>query len=266
MLTKQKGKSNTPSQAIHNAYNHNARRIICISTALTALLCKISLQFCCEFIDNNRFNILLIRNVARLIKIPTSILYILHSAFTLQKLIEECKNPNGKKEVVKIVGKSANLVNSVIELLMSVKIIHFLAGNDSDIIRHIGLTSTILFVFISEPISYYYSFKKYNDPNNNPDESAKHRKALIINTLTFSLDLLNFILKRVETPTIPINLGCGIIYNFNLSVTVGIIYSAVFLMLNVEKLFNQPINGTDPSTTVDHAHTNGHVMNDGAEL
>ncbi len=257
MPSKLKKESNTPAQKVHDIYNHDFRKVICITTGLTALLCKISLQFCCEFIDNNRSNISFIKNVARWGKFPTSTLYIVHSAFILRDLVKDYKDPKGKKELAKILGKSANLASSTIEALMMLKIIHFCTGSNTDIISYINLTSTILFLFISEPISYYYTCKKYLD-NKDPEKSAECKKDLIISTLTLSLGLLNFILRRIETPTIPINLGNGIIYNFNLSVTVSIIYSAVFLAVQLDKLFNQPIND-DPSTELDGAN---HIRHD----
>ncbi|BET32178.1 hypothetical protein wHma_04560 [Wolbachia pipientis] len=81
-----------------------------------------------------------------------------------------------------------------------------------------------------------------------------------------SLGLLNFILRRIETPTIPINLGNDIIYNFNLSVTVSIIYSAVFLAVQLDKLFQQPVND-DPSTELDDVHNiNGHSNDSTVEV
>lgn len=270
MLSSSKGKSNTFQQRVHNAYKSDIKKVICITTSLTVLLCKISLQFCREFIDNNRSNIFLARDVARLVKFPTLILYIAHSAFTLQNLIEDYRNPKGKKELAKIIGKSASLASSTIETLMMSKVIHFLTRGNADVISHIYLTSTILFLFISEPISYYYTYKKYQDAHKKcqdkkganesaerKKELAKCKKDLIISTLTLSLGLLNFVLKRIETATIPINLGNGIIYNFNLSVTVSIIYSAVFLAVQFDKLFNQPVND-DPSTELVDAHNNSH--------
>lgn len=260
MLGSAKGNPTALSQVVRDAYRHDARRWICVLTGLTTLLCKISLQFCCEFIDNNRSNITLTRDIARFLKLPTSILYIAHSAFTLQSLIENYKDPK-KRQLAKIIGKSANLANSIIEVLMLLKVIHFFAGYNSNVVGHFGLASTVLFLFISEPISYYYTWKKYLD-NKDPNKSSECRKDLMISTLTFSLGLLNFILKRVEITTIPMDLGNGVIYNFNLSITIGIMYSAVFLILNVEKLFNQPINGADSSFEPEgvHQHTNGPVL------
>ncbi|MDG7055139.1 MAG: hypothetical protein LJD31_01115 [Wolbachia endosymbiont of Menacanthus eurysternus] len=260
MLNRLKKKPNTFAQKVHDAYNHDIRRIICITTGLTTLLCKISLQFYCEFIDNNRSNIYLVREIARWVKFPTSILYIAHSAFALHDLIKDYRDPNGKKELVKIVGKSASLVSSTIEALMMLKVFHFLTGSNASAISHIHLTSTILFLFIAEPISYYYTYKeyqeacgKYQDKKETDefkkckDELDKRRKSLFISTLTLSLGLLNFVLKRIEIATTPINLGNGIIYNFNLSVTVSIIYSAVFLAIHLDKLFSH-----DPSTELDN--------------
>jgi len=244
------------------------------------LLCKISLQFCCEFIDSNRSNITFIRDAARIVKFPTSILYIAYSIFILYDLIKDYKDPKGKKELAKIVGKSASLASSTIEALMMLKVIHLLTRN-ADVISCVYLTSTILFLFISEPISYYYTCKKYQKAHKEYQDAcgkyqdkkktdefakckaelAKRRKSLIISTLTLSLGLLNFVLRRIEIATIPINLGDGIIYNFNLSVAVSIIYSAVFLVVQLDKLFNQPIND-DPSTElrgVSHNHRDNTV-------
>ncbi|WCR59113.1 MAG: hypothetical protein PG978_000527 [Wolbachia endosymbiont of Ctenocephalides felis wCfeF] len=275
MSNKLKKKQNTFAQKVHDTYDHDIRRIICVTTGLTMLLCKISLQFCCEFIDNNRSSIFLIRNVARWAKFPTSILYIAYSAFTLYDLVKDYRDPKGKKELAKIVGKSASLASSTMEALMMLKVIHLLTRN-ADVISCVYLTSTILFLFISEPISYYYTCKKYQKARKEYQDAcgkyqgkketdeftkckaelAKRRKSLIISTLTLSLGLLNFVLRRIEIATIPINLGNGIIYNFNLSVTVSIIYSAVFLAVQLDKLFNQPIND-DPSTElrdVNHHH------------
>ncbi|MDR1139589.1 MAG: hypothetical protein LBJ80_03265 [Rickettsiales bacterium] len=270
MSNKLKKKQNTFAQKVHDTYNHDIRRIICVTTGLTMLLCKISLQFCCEFIDSNRSNITFIREAARIVKFPTSILYIAHSAFTLHDLIKDYRDPEGKKKLAKIVGKSASIASSTIEALMMLKVIHLLTGDNADIISCVHLTSTILFLFISEPISYYYTCKKYQKARKEYQDTcgkyqdkketdeftkckaelAKRRKSLIISTLTLSLGLLNFVLRRIEIATVPINLGNGIIYNFNLSVTVSIIYSAVFLAVQLDKLFNQPIND-DPFTELD---------------
>ncbi|MGL9717755.1 MAG: hypothetical protein ACR5K9_03535 [Wolbachia sp.] len=268
MLNRLKKKPNTFAQKVHDAYNHDIRRIICITTGLTMLLCKVSLQFCCEFIDNNRSNIFLIRNVARWIKFPTSILYIAYSAFTLYDLVKDYRDPKGKKELAKIVGKSASLASSTIEALMMLKVFHFLTGSNASAISHVHLTSTILFLFIAEPIGYYYTCKKYQEAHKKYQEAcrkgvkgageltkceaelAKRRKSLFISTLTLSLGLLNFVLRRVEIATTPINLVNGMVYNFNLSVTVSIIYSAVFLAIHLDKLFIQPIND-DPPTEFD---------------
>ncbi|MDG7057217.1 MAG: hypothetical protein LKM43_03655 [Wolbachia endosymbiont of Penenirmus auritus] len=283
MPNRLKKKPNTFAQKVHDAYNHDIRRIICITTGLTMLLCKISLQFCCEFIDNNRSNIFLVRNVARWIKFPTSILYIAYSAFTLYDLVKDYRDPKGKKELAKIVGKSASLASSTIEALMMLKVFHFLTGSNASTIGHIHLTSTILFLFIAEPISYYYTCKKYQEAHKKYQDAcgkyqdkkktdeftkceaelAKRKKSLFISTLTLSLGLLNFVLRRVEIATTPINLGNGIIYNFNLSVTVSIIYSAVFLAIHLDKLFSQPIND-DPSTEFDSI--NHQPVNDGNNI
>ncbi|MFP3036208.1 MAG: hypothetical protein ACEY3A_04430 [Wolbachia sp.] len=269
MLNRLKKKQNTFAQKVHDAYDHDIRRIICITTGLTMLLCKISLQFCCEFIDNNRSNIFLIRNVAWWVRFLTSILYIAYSAFTLYDLVKDYRDPKGKKELAKIVGKSASLASSTIEALMMLKVIHLLTRN-ADVIRCVYLMSTILFLFIAEPIGYYYTCKKYQEAHKKYQEAcgkyqdkketdeftkceaelAKRRKSLFISTLTLSLGLLNFVLRRIEIATTPINLGNGIIYNFNLSVTVSIIYSAVFLAIHLDKLFSQPIND-DPSAELD---------------
>lgn len=54
------------------------------------------------------------------------------------------------------------------------------------------------------------------------------------------------------------DLGNGVIYNFNLSITIGIMYSAVFLILNVEKLFNGADSSFEPEGV--HQHTNGPVL------
>ncbi|TVS93122.1 hypothetical protein COM42_004935 [Wolbachia pipientis] len=264
MPNKLKKKSNILAQKVHDIYDHDFRKVICITTGLTALLCKISLQFCCEFIDNNRSNIFLIQNVARLVKFPTSILYIAHSAFILQDLIKDYRNPESKKELAKVVGKSANLASSIIEALMMLKVIHFFTKGNADVISHIHLTSAVLFLF-SECINCYYTWKKYLD-NKDSEKSAKYGKEVIFSTFALSLGLLSFILKRMELPTIPIDLGNGIIYNFNLSVTVSIIYSTVFLAVQLEKLFQQPVND-DPSTELDSAGHN-HIQhgNDGNDL
>ncbi|MGL9726380.1 MAG: hypothetical protein ACR5KV_07440 [Wolbachia sp.] len=71
------------------------------------------------------------------------------------------------------------------------------------------------------------------------------------------MSLLSFILKRIETSTIPIDLGSSIILNFNLSVTVSIIVSIVYLYSNIDKFVNQPSDDTDPATGLDdsrHIH------------
>ncbi|MCA4774865.1 hypothetical protein IHO40_01675 [Wolbachia endosymbiont of Mansonella ozzardi] len=279
MSNKLKKKQNTFAQKVRDAYNHEIRKGIYVGTGLVMLLCKISLQFCCEFIDSNRSSIFLIRNVARWAKFPTSILYIAYSAFTLYDLVKDYRDPKGKKELAKIVGKSASLASSTIEALMILKVIHLLTRN-ADVISCVHLTSTILFLFISEPVNYYYTCEKYQKAHKEYQDAcgkyqdkkeidelkkckaelAKRRKILIISTMTSSLGLLNFVLRRIEIATTPINLGNGVIYNFNLSVIVGIIYSAVFLVVQFDKLLDQLIND-DPSTELNSTNHAQHGDN-----
>ncbi|NUY39701.1 hypothetical protein GO684_03430 [Wolbachia endosymbiont of Litomosoides brasiliensis] len=282
MLNEITRESNMPVQVIHRLHSHHIRKIIYITTALTMLLCKISLQFCCEFINNNRSNIAFIWNVAKLIKLPASILYTLHLGLNLAGYKSKSKlvHKDKPKELAEFIGELAPLISSTIGVLIQTRIIHLFAAGA---VSHVGLTSTILFLFISEPISHYYTYrqyqetyKKYQDVNKGYQgkkdidelikykaELAKCNKDLIISTLTLSLGLLNFILKRIEIATIPINLGNGIIYNFNWSVTVSTIYSTVFLAIQLNKLFNQPIND-NPSTklggTINHNLPNGCAM------
>ncbi|MFP3016857.1 MAG: hypothetical protein ACEY3L_06865 [Wolbachia sp.] len=255
MPSKLKKKSSTFTQRVHAAHNHDLRKMYCIAVGLTALLCKISLQFCCEFIDNNRSSISAVSDIAKLIKLPTSALYILHSGLSLAGYRPQ-DDKNEPKKSVQVVGSLAFLTHCIIGILMQTKIIHFLAGNNKDIISYIGLTSTVLFLF-SEFISCYYTWKKYLD-NKDPKKSAEYGKDVIFSTITLSLGLLSFILKRMETATIPIDLGSGIIYNFNLSVTVSIILSLAYLISNIDKFVNQPVNSTDPSTGLDNTHPTQH--------
>ncbi len=251
-------KINTFAQRVHAAHNHDLRKMYCIAVGLTGILCKISLQFCCEFIDNNRSNISAVSDVARLMKLPTSILLVLHSGLKLAGY--KAQDDKGEPEkTVQVVGSLAFLASCIIGILMQTKIIHFLAGNNKDIISYISLTSAVLFLF-SEFISYYYTWKKYLD-NKNPEKSAKYSKDVIFSTFALSLGLLSFILKRMEISTIPIDLGGGIIYNFNLSVTVSIILSLAYLVSNIDRFVNQPSNGTDPSTGLDGAHHTQHNGN-----
>ncbi|AGJ98840.1 Putative membrane protein [Wolbachia endosymbiont of Drosophila simulans wNo] len=257
-----KGKPNTFIHSIHDAHNHDIRKMYCIAVGLTGILCKISLQFCCEFIDNNRSNICTILDIAKFIKLPTSTLLILHSGLKLAGYKSQDDKGEPKKPA-QVIGSLAFLANCTIGILMQTKIIHFLAGNNKDIISYISLTSAVLFLF-SEFISYYYTWKKYLD-NKNPEKSAECRKDVIFSTITLSLGLLSFTLKRMEIATIPIDLGGGIIYNFNLSITVSLILSIAYLISNIDKFVNQPSNGTDPSTGLYHAH---HTQpgNDGNDL
>ncbi|OAL97446.1 hypothetical protein MWH06_02100 [Wolbachia pipientis] len=264
MSSKPKKKSSTFAQSIHDVHNHDLRKMYCIAVGLTGILCKISLQFCCEFIDNNRSSISAVSDIAKFMKLPTSTLLVLHSGLKLAGY----KSQNDKdepKNLVQVIGSLAFLTHCIIGILMQTKIIHFLAGNNKDIISYIGLTSTVLFLF-SEFISCYYTWKKYLD-NKDPEKSAEYGKDVIFSTITLSLGLSSFILKRMETATIPINFGNGIIYNFNLSVTVSIILSLAYLVSNIDKLVNQPSNGTDPSTELDNAGHN-HIQpgNDGNDL
>ncbi|WP_253300073.1 hypothetical protein [Wolbachia endosymbiont of Chironomus riparius] len=243
------------SKEIKRLNNHNIRRIICISTSLTALLCRISLQFCCDFIDKNESTIFSIWNTATVIKLPMQILSICNTMCVLQSLIEEQKN---LEEVVKIIGKSAFLVSDIISILNKLKIIHFFFENNG--ISHINFASTFLFLFVSEPISYYYSYKKYQESKNreskNTDEYIKCRKSFIINNVVLALGLLNFLFKRIDISTIPIELGSGIVYNFNVSVTISMIYTAIFVILSVDRLLNQT-NISEPSSDVHDNNING---------
>lgn len=243
-------KSNKFPQIVRDTYHHKCRQAICVATGLTALICKISLQFCCEFIDSNRSNILLIRDTARLIKLPLSILYIFHSAFTIHNLVNNYKKPDSEEELARIIGKLALLGNSIIGILIQTKIIHFFAA---DSVSYFRFTSTILFLFISEPISYYYTCKKYQD-NKNTKESAKCKKSLITSTITLSLGLTGFIVDNLNLPVVPINLGNGVIYNFSLGVTISMILSAMYLMSNVERLLYYNISNNPPSTEIEDTH------------
>ncbi|QKX01668.1 hypothetical protein GOY13_01790 [Wolbachia endosymbiont of Cruorifilaria tuberocauda] len=280
MLNELKKKQNTFEQKVHDAYNHDIKKIICITAGLTALLCKVSLQFCCEFINNNRSNIHLIHEIAQWAKFPTFVLLIAHSGFTLRDLIEDYMEPDGKKELLKIVGKLAGLLSNAIEVSIMLQIFHLLTEGNANIINYVHLTSTILFLFISEPISCYYTCKRHQEvyrkchdksDTNKFVESKKElsecKKDLIVSILTLSLGLLNFIFKRIDIAATPINLGNGIVYSFNLSVTVSIICSAVLLLVWLDKLFNQPTSD-DLSTGLNRAHhtqlssnlPNGHTL------
>lgn len=255
-----KGKSNTFIQSIYDVHNHDIRKMYCIAVGLTGILCKISLQFCCDFIDNNRSNICTVLDISKFIKLPTSIILTLHFGLNLAGYKSE-KLQNGKEEnepekPIQVIGNSAFLANCVIGILMQAKIIHFLAGNNKDIISYISLTSAVLFLF-SECINCYYTWKKYLD-NKDSEKSTKYGKDVIFRTFALSLGLLSFILKRMEISTIPIDLGGSIIYNFNLTVTVSLILSITYLVSNIDKFVNQPNNGTDPSTGIDGAHRTHH--------
>ncbi|MGL9725302.1 MAG: hypothetical protein ACR5KV_00720, partial [Wolbachia sp.] len=76
-------KLNIFAQRVYDAYENKPREIYCIVTGLAGILCKISLQFCCKFIDNNRSNICAISDIAKLMKLPTSIIFILHLGLNL---------------------------------------------------------------------------------------------------------------------------------------------------------------------------------------
>lgn len=246
-----KGKPNTFIQTIHDVHNHDIRKMYCIAIGLTGILCKISLQFCCDFIDNNRSNICIVSDIAKLMKLPTSTLLVLHSGLKLARYKSQ-DDKNESKNPMQVVGSLAFLANCTIGILMQTKVIYFLAGNNKDIISYISLTSAVLFLF-SECINCYYTWKKYLN-NKDSEKSAKYGKDVIFSTFAVSLGLLSFILKRMEISTIPIDLGGGIIYNFNLTVTVSLILSIAYLVSNIDKFVNQPNNGTDPSTGLDEAH------------
>lgn len=228
----------TIEQKVSHVYNHKIRRIIFISASFTAIMCRILTQFSCWLIDNYKHNIKSIMSATQLIKLPMSVLWVIHSVLTLQKLIERYNEPNSKKETAKIVGKSVDLVNDTLQLLIKVKIIYFLVGHNKSMVSHIGLLSTTLSLFISGPIGIYYSYQKYQN-SRGTDKHTKNRTSLILDTFIFSLGLLNFALKLVEITDIPINLGHNIIYNFNLSVIVGIIYSITFLIRPINTLLDQ---------------------------
>ncbi|WCR54532.1 MAG: hypothetical protein PG981_001554 [Wolbachia endosymbiont of Ctenocephalides orientis wCori] len=257
-------KSNNFPQIVHDTYRHKYRQAICVTTGLTTLICKISLQFYCEFIDSNRSNILFIRDTARLIKLPLSILYIFHSAFIIHNLVNNYKKPDSKEELAKIVGKLALLGNSIIGILIQTKIIHFFAA---DSVSYFRFTSTILFLFISEPISYYYTYKKYEDKKHESekctedkkctDELNKCKKSLITSTITLSLGLTGFIVDNLSLPIVPINLSNGVIYKFSLGVTISMIMSAMYLMSNVERLLYYDISNNQPPSEVEYVHHHG---------
>lgn len=83
MSSKPKKKSSTFAQSIHDVHNHDLRKMYCIAVGLTGILCKISLQFCYEFIDNNRSSISAVSDIAKFMKLPTSTLLVLHSGLKL---------------------------------------------------------------------------------------------------------------------------------------------------------------------------------------
>jgi len=246
-------------QKISYTYNHKISRIIWVSTTLTVIICRISLQFSCKLIDSNKANLEVIKNAARFIRLPVSILWVIHSMFILQSLIESYSKPKGKKETAKIVGKSAGLVSDTTQILIQVKIIHFLVGYNKSAVYHVDLASTILSIFVAGPIGFYYSYKKYQD-NKDTKKCTEYKNALIFETLIFSSGLLNCLLKMVEVTTIPINLGNDIIYNFNISVTISIIYSTLFLAHQADRLFSQPPSGLDYPNA--DAHSNVINSND----
>lgn len=272
-----KGKPNTFIQSIHDVHNHDIRKMYCIAVGLTGILCKISLQFCCEFIDNNRSNICTILDIAKFIKLPTSTLLILHSGLKLAGYKSQDDKDEPKKPA-QVIGSLAFLANCTIGILMQTKIIHFLAGNNKDIISYISLTSAVLFLF-SEFISCHYKCKKYKEVHKKyqeackkyqkddkelkkcKDELAECKKDVIFSTFTLSLGLLSFVLKRIEISTTPLNLGNGIICNFNWNILVSIILNLTYLVSNIDKFVNQPSNGADPSTGLDNTHHTQHNGN-----
>ncbi|OCA06864.1 hypothetical protein [Wolbachia endosymbiont of Trichogramma pretiosum] len=259
----QKGEPNTFIENIHDAHNNDIRKMYCIAVGLTGILCKISLQFCCEFIDNNRSNICTILDISQFLKLPASIIFALDFGLNLarckSKKPQNGKGENQPKKPIQVVGSLALLANCVIGILIETKIVHFLARNNKDVISYISLTSAALFLF-SECINCYYTWKKYLD-NKDSEKSAKYGKEVIFSTFALSLGLLSFILKRMELPTMPIYLGGGIIYNFNLTITVGLLLSIVHLVSNIDKFVNQPNNGTDSPTGLDDAH---HIQHNGS--
>ncbi|VVC42880.1 Hypothetical protein CINCED_3A020867 [Cinara cedri] len=181
--------------------------------------------------------------------------------FTLQNLIDSYNKSKGKKETAKIVGKSAGLVSDATQILIQIKIIHFLVGCNKSAVYHVDLASTILSVFVAGPIGFYYSYKEYQD-NKDTKKRTEYRNSLIFETLILSSGLLNCLLKMIEVTTIPINLGNDIIYNFNISVTISIIYSTLFLVHQADRLFSQPLSGLDYPNA--DAHSN--VINSNDEL
>ncbi|MGL9719168.1 MAG: hypothetical protein ACR5K9_11535 [Wolbachia sp.] len=141
-------KPNMFVQDVHYAYSHDARKIVRIATDFTVLLCDIPKQFNCEFIDNNTSHISFISDIAKLIKLPISILYILDSGLNLagygpQNKEEDKYKP---KEPLEIVSELSLLIGTIIRVLN--QIIYLLA---KDGVSYMGFASTILCLFISEP-------------------------------------------------------------------------------------------------------------------
>lgn len=218
--------NSTLSKKINYTYKHKARKAAALIISISILLFRISLQFSCNFINNKRPLIYSLKYDAEVARLFLSGLYTLYSIANF--------NQNNKQELTKTVGTIANFLHTIIEILIQFKIVNLFFNNNINCVR---LTSTILFLFISEPISLYYSYQEYQS-NKNTEKQHKYRKSLIFNTLIFSFGLLNFLCKRIEDISAPINLSSNVVYNFNLSVTISMIYSAIFIVRQVDNILS----------------------------
>ncbi|MDN5247775.1 MAG: hypothetical protein QWI36_01385 [Wolbachia endosymbiont of Tyrophagus putrescentiae] len=221
------------SKRVDFFFNHKIRRIISILASIVSITCRILLQFACDFINKNKASIKLIKSFVGNIRLPLTFLWIVHSWFLLQNLVKTYNSPKSEKEAVKIIGKSAAFVDDVVKLLIQVRVIHFLVGYDKNIVSYICLVSTVLLVFISMPISCYYSYKKYRSN----EESDKYKKSLIMSVVILSIGFLNFLFNylKIADVNVPIVLGSSVIFNFDLCVMIGIAYSTVFLVQQIDR-------------------------------
>lgn len=216
----------TLSKKINYIYKHRARKITALTVSLSILLFRVSLQFSCDFINNKKSLISSLKYDAEVARLFLSGLYTIYSIANFDQ--------NNKQKLTETIGTVANFLHTIIEILIQFKIINFFLGNN---INYVRFTSTILFLFISEPIGLYHSYQKYQN-SKNTEEQHKYRKSLIFNTLIFSLGLLNFLCKRIENKSVPISLSSDVIYNFNLSITISMVYSAIFIVRQVDSIIN----------------------------
>ncbi len=217
-------------------YKHRIRNYINVVTKITILVCDISLQFDCNFIDTYKPSILVLRKIS-LIKLLMTLLAIAATILKLQELIrdynrysrtekDELTHNQLKAQILKSV---VDLIRSIIDILIILKVIALLGKKAGAV----SLLPVILFITISQPINLYFTHIEYS---NTKDCCKFHKHGWEIATL--ALTIVSFVLNDVvKTQDIPIVLSPNLIYTLNYGALASMMCTLISIFSTLDLLY-----------------------------